>query len=372
MRGDSRTVGAVGAVGLALAATAAGAWGPTGQVIQPVPIVTRTDMLRAIAQVHPAAADVLSAFQPGRAAGDGPTIAFGRLRYAKLPTAALVELSMRGVHDAVAIDDAMKPLPEAGEFVETAWHSAWTGAGDLDVTFDTRIATAAGSTIGTAFPALTVQIARGDPAIVKDWHPATAQEMALPRVQGPPAPVPNQMILRVPVRLEPLSAIKAYSQAYVRQDLGTVVAMTSHVLADGLGGPDQLLAWWQQKLVTGRTLHQWPTAEQINDVRPLAAPGLDLYVVQATRWFEDWPRPRGRSYVYLLDTPDKGRHWEVLDLACTGLRWLHAVAPGFKEDAQVADLLPDDLGHADPRSRCPPPPEGATGAAPGLPSSSPR
>jgi hypothetical protein len=332
----------------ALALTPAGAlaWGPSGQILQEIAIVSPTDTLREIAQVHPSAAQVLSDFQPGRNTAGGPTIEFGSIRYDKLPTAAMAELAIRDVRDPAALLEAMKALPAPGDGVRTNWHAAWTGAGDLDVTFETWVSDASGAAAATAFPAVTVHIASGDPAIVTGWHLAGAKELVVPPVQGPPAAAPGQVQVRVPTTLEPLSAIKAYSQAMVRQDLDTMTAMAPESLARQLGGRDQLLALWQRHLIDARAQHRWPTAEQINDVRPLPAPGMNLYIVQATRWYEDWPKPRGMSHVYLLDSPDHGRHWEVLDQCCTSLNSLHRLAPGFKDDALVADLLKEDRTEA--------------------------
>lgn len=329
--------------GLALAACASAAWGPTGQPVQAIAIVTSSDVLRALGQVHPPAAEMLAEFLPGRAAA-ATGIMFAEARSLALPTAATAELAVRGAKDRAAFAESMKPLPPDVESLVTRRHATWTGAGDLDVTFVSTFRGKSGADAGPAFPPVTVHISSGNPAVVAGWHLADAQETAAPPDQGPPAPVPGQAPARVPTTLEPLSAIKAYSQAMVRQDLDTMIALMHPVLVGRLGGPDQALAWMQRNLVQGRRLHAWPIGEQINDVRPLPAPGLDLYIVQSTRWFEDWPKPTGMSYVYLLDSPDKGRHWEVLDLGSTGLRWLHGIAPGFKDDKLVTDLLPDDLG----------------------------
>jgi hypothetical protein len=326
---------------LALAAAPAESWGPAGQWLQDVHVVTSIELLHALEKVHPPAAAMLAAFLPGREAPEAG-ISFGEWTFAGLPTPATAELDVRGVPDRTAHDASMRPLPSGAAGVVTRRFSNWTGTGDLDVTFVSDLVDAAGRKVVAAFPAVTVHVSAGDPAFVTGWHLSDAKEQEMPPDQGAPAPVTGQVNVRVPTTLEPLSAIKAYSQAMVRQDLDTMIALMHPLLVKTLGGPDQALAWMQQNLVRFRRFHAWPTAEQINDVRPLPAAGVDLYIVQSTRWFDGWPKPRGMSYVYLLETPDRGRHWEVIDLPRTGLRWLHALAPGFKDDPGVAGLLPDD------------------------------
>src|SRR5262249_38901590 len=96
--GVSARVG-VGIVALAGAGGPAGAWGPSGETVQQVAIVTSTDMLRAIAQVHPPAAQALAGFLPGQETV-GPTIEFGTFHFAMMPTPATAELAIRGSRDA--------------------------------------------------------------------------------------------------------------------------------------------------------------------------------------------------------------------------------------------------------------------------------
>jgi hypothetical protein len=87
--------------------------------------------------------------------------------------------------------------------------------------------------------------------------------------------------------------------------------------------------------------HLFPTGETIGKIRQYSDPGIDLYFVESIRYTDGFPAPVGTQYLYLVYTKDKGTTWKVLDLACVNLKWLHAIAPAFRDDASVRDLIPD-------------------------------
>jgi len=130
-----------------------------------------------------------------------------------------------------------------------------------------------------------------------------------------------------------------YSRRVIAGDIDGVVARTNHLLVDDLGGAAGARAWLSEQYRRLRAEGAMPLAERIDRIRDYHDEAIDLYFVETTRSFDGFPRPVRSTYLYLVDTRDKGRTWEVLDLACVNLAWLHAIAPSFKDDRAVSDIL---------------------------------
>lgn len=131
-----------------------------------------------------------------------------------------------------------------------------------------------------------------------------------------------------------------YSRHVVAADVDAVVAGTNHVLVDDLGGKEKAKAWLADQYRRLQSLDQLPIAEQIDRIREYHDEKIDLFFVETTRSFDAFPKPVQSTYLYLVDTTDKGKTWEVLDLVCVDLKWLHQIAPSFKDDSSVGDILP--------------------------------
>jgi len=133
----------------------------------------------------------------------------------------------------------------------------------------------------------------------------------------------------------------SYSKALLESDIDKVVGLTQIELMDELGGPSKTKAWLAERYAALKAKGIFPIGERIEEVRPYHDKHVDLFFVLTTRSFESFPQPVETGYLYLVDTKDKGRTWQVLDLICINKRWLQKVAPSFKDDKLVADILPN-------------------------------
>jgi hypothetical protein len=133
----------------------------------------------------------------------------------------------------------------------------------------------------------------------------------------------------------------SYSQYVIAGNVDAIVDRTNHVLIEDLGGREKAKVWFLDQYRRLRDLDELPIAEDINGIRAYHDAQIDLFFVETTRSFDGFPNPVRTSYLYLIDTRDKGKTWEVLDLICANRRWLHAIAPSFNDYASVGDLLPN-------------------------------
>ena len=131
-----------------------------------------------------------------------------------------------------------------------------------------------------------------------------------------------------------------YSRRVIAADVDGVVARTNRVLIDKIGGQEKARSWLSDQYERLQSLGVFPIAETIGRIREYHDPAIDLFFVETTRQSDGFPKPVESTYVYIVDTKDKGRTWEVLDLGCADLRWLHEIAPSFHDDQMVSDILP--------------------------------
>lgn len=130
-----------------------------------------------------------------------------------------------------------------------------------------------------------------------------------------------------------------YSQHVMAADVDGVIARTNHVLIDHLGGKDKAKTWLSEQYQRLDSSGIFPISEKVDRIREYHDPDIDLFFVQTTRSIDSFPKPVQSAYLYLVDTTDKGKTWEVLDLVCVNLKWLHGIAPLFRDDQLVSDIL---------------------------------
>ena len=134
---------------------------------------------------------------------------------------------------------------------------------------------------------------------------------------------------------------ESYSRLMIAQNVDSVIDMTNHVLISELGGKQSARRWLTEQYQRLSGLDSQPVGEVIGRIREYHDNAIDLFFVDTVRSFDAFPKPSQSTYFYVIDTTDKGKSWEVLDLSCTNSTWLHAIAPSFHEYDKVRDLVRD-------------------------------
>ena len=139
---------------------------------------------------------------------------------------------------------------------------------------------------------------------------------------------------------EARAVIEHYSQAMLSRDVSTVAPMMAAALRNRIGSAQQVQTWLAEGYAALSARHMFPISERIGEIRAYSDPHVDLYFVETVRSVEGFPRPIEFTYLYVVDTKDKGKTWEVLDLACVDRDWVKDMAPTFDDWKSVEDLLP--------------------------------
>jgi hypothetical protein len=139
--------------------------------------------------------------------------------------------------------------------------------------------------------------------------------------------------------LDARTFVEKYSKSMLKGDVHSMVEAMSPVLIAKIGGTPEAEQWLQTQVDDLRQENLFPLAETIGEFRAYSDPSILLYFVRSTRFSDGFPNRIPNPYLYLVYTTDQGKNWKILDLACANLKWLHAIAPGFHDDASVSDLL---------------------------------
>jgi hypothetical protein len=120
-----------------------------------------------------------------------------------------------------------------------------------------------------------------------------------------------------------------------------MVDAMSPLLIEKIGDREKAEVWLKESFARLKREDLFPTGETIGRIREYSDPGIHVYFVESIRWTDGFPDQVGTQYLYLLYTKDKGTTWKVLDIVCVNLKWLHAIAPSFHDEASVRDIIPE-------------------------------
>jgi hypothetical protein len=152
------------------------------------------------------------------------------------------------------------------------------------------------------------------------------------------------LVVSLPARAQSVAdaraVIERYSQAMLNRDTSTLARMTASALVNRIGSVQKTERWLAGGYAALAARRMFPIAERIGEIRSYSDAKVNLYFVESVRSIEGFPRPIEFTYLYLVDTKDKGKTWEVLDLACVNRDWVSDIAPSFGDWKSVEDLLP--------------------------------
>ena len=142
---------------------------PYRRVTQQSFIALDDALLRAIGRANPHAALILCDFRPNTQPSRVSIVA-GQAVMTGLPTMATLQLVTAGSSDGDALARSIRPMQDAGDYVETDWSSARTPSGDLAVTFATHVMGKDGVARGAAYPTIAMTVQNASPSKILGWR----------------------------------------------------------------------------------------------------------------------------------------------------------------------------------------------------------
>jgi hypothetical protein len=135
--------------------------------------------------------------------------------------------------------------------------------------------------------------------------------------------------------------VERYSKAMLAKNIAAMVETWNPILISKIGSTGKAKAEVDDLVKSLEGNQAWPISEKIGRIREYSDDSIHLYFVETVRYRDAFPNPVGINHVYLVDTKDEGKTWHVLDLVCVNLAWVHGIAPAFRDDAMVSDILPE-------------------------------